>query len=123
MAILVKAIKRPVILGSKRQWRHYDGIVCPGSNRGGAMIYILEFLGLLAVAVALAASPLLIRLLDRLFAPDDGDNRSAASYGLSSAILNDRSEMRDEIRRVTNILEADRGETHQVSPPGGRTSK
>ena len=87
------------------------------------MIYMLEFLGLLAVAVTLAASPLLIRLLERLFPPDDGDNRSAASYGLSSAILNDRSEMRDEIRRMTNILEADSDQVRQVSPPAGRTSK
>jgi hypothetical protein len=81
------------------------------------MIYMLEFVGLLAVAVALAASPLLVRMLERLFPPRDEDTRSTASYGLSSAMLNDRSEMRDEIRRMTNILETDRSQVRQGSPP------
>ena len=85
------------------------------------MIYMLEFLGLLAVAVTLAASPLLVGLLERLFPPEEGDPRSATSHGLAGAILNDRSEMRDEIRRVTDILERDPGQTRQVSPPAVRT--
>lgn len=80
------------------------------------MIYMLEFVGLLAVAVALAASPLLVSMLERLFPPRDQDSHSSAGYGLSGAMLNDRSEMRDEIRRVTDILETDGSQVRQVSP-------
>jgi hypothetical protein len=79
------------------------------------MIYMFEFLGLLAVAAALAATPLLVSMLERLFPPEDGDNRSTGDYELSSAILSERSEMRDEIRRVTNILESDHGRMRQGS--------
>jgi hypothetical protein len=80
------------------------------------MIYMFEFLGLLAVAAALAASPLLVGMLERLFPPHDSDDRSAGDYELSRASLNDRSEMRDEIRRVTNILETDHVRIRRGSP-------
>jgi hypothetical protein len=69
------------------------------------MIYILEFLGLLAVAASLAASPVLVNVLERFFPQLDDDNYIAPGYGRGSAAANDRSEMHDEIRRVTNILE------------------
>jgi hypothetical protein len=71
------------------------------------MIYMLEFLGLLGIAVALAASPFLIGLLESIFPSDLNQGRSSAGYGLASAASKERSEMRDEIRRATDILETD----------------
>ena len=76
------------------------------------MIYLFEFLGLLAVAIALAASPVLINVLERFFPPLDED-RGAAGYRLSSASGSDRTEVRDEIRRVTSILEGTRLDTRR----------
>jgi hypothetical protein len=68
------------------------------------MIYLLEFLGLLAVAVALAASPLLIKLFGYLFQRE----RSAAPIRASNATRPQESfELRDEIRRLTQVLEMD----------------
>jgi hypothetical protein len=65
------------------------------------MIYLLEFLVLVAAALLVAASPVLVNLLERFF----------SSYGVSNAAMSnaassDRAEMRDEIRRVTDILES-----------------
>jgi len=86
------------------------------------MIYMLEFLGLLAVACSLAASPLLINLLERFFPPVDDDGRTPAGLtnGLTSA-LTDRAEMRDEIRRVTNILETKNLDIRSSSNAAGHT--
>jgi hypothetical protein len=69
------------------------------------MIYLFEFLGFLAVALALAASPLLVKVLERFF-PSLDEEAHAAAYGLSNAPANDRAEVRDEIRRMTSILES-----------------
>ena len=68
------------------------------------MIYMLEILGLIAIAASLAASPILINVLDRFFPPlgDDGGN---AGYGSSTA-TSERAEMRNELRRATNIIES-----------------
>jgi hypothetical protein len=48
-----------------------------GELRGGTMIYMLEFLALLGIAIALAASPFLIRLLESIVPA--GPNRSPAA--------------------------------------------
>lgn len=69
------------------------------------MIYMLEFIGLLAVALALAASPLLVKVLERFF-PSLDEEAHVAGYALSNAPANDRAEVRDEIRRMTSILES-----------------
>jgi hypothetical protein len=71
------------------------------------MIYMLEFLGLLAVAISLAASPMLIKVLERFF-PSLDEEGHAATYGLNNVLGSDRAEVRDEIRRVTSILESSR---------------
>ena len=68
------------------------------------MIYMLEFLGLLVGALSLAASPLLVRVLERFF-PSFDDEGHATGHGVSGTLSNDRAEVRDEIRRMTNILE------------------
>jgi len=83
------------------------------------MIYMLEFLGLLAVALSLAASPWLVDILSRFFSAPEAPHRPGhatqghatqghAAAGLNSAASTDRAEMRDEIRRVTNLLESGR---------------
>jgi len=78
------------------------------------MIYTLEFLGLLAVALSLAASPWLVNILGSLFSTHEaphGPGRATqahATAGLNGAASTDRAEMRDEIRRVTNLLESGR---------------
>jgi hypothetical protein len=71
------------------------------------MIYMLEFLGLLAVAVSLAASPVLIKVLERFF-PSLDEEGHTGTYGLSNVPASDHAEVRDEIRRVTSILESSR---------------
>ena len=71
------------------------------------MIYMLEFLALLGIAIALAASPFLIRLLESIV-PADLNRSPAAGYRLAGAASQDQSDMRDEIRRATKILETDR---------------
>lgn len=68
------------------------------------MIYMLEFLGLLAVAFSLAASPVLIKLIERFFPAFDEEGHAA--YGFSNTAASDSTEVRDEIRRVTSILES-----------------
>jgi hypothetical protein len=85
-------------------------------SRGGVMIYMLEFLGLLAVAASLAASPVLVNLLERFF-PRFDDESHPASVGLGHGVAQDRSEMRDEIRRVTDILEADNLKVRRPQKP------
>jgi hypothetical protein len=86
--------------------QHYDeSELNQSGSRGGIMVYLLEFLGLLAVAFALAASPLLVKVLQRFFSSLD-EKAHTAGYGLSNAPANDRAEVRDEIRRMTSILES-----------------
>jgi hypothetical protein len=74
------------------------------------MIYTLEFLGLLAVALSLVASRVLADILERFFSPIGEEDRAAAGSGWRPAVSNDRSsdraDMRDEIRRVTQLLES-----------------
>ncbi len=85
------------------------------------MIYMLEFLGLIAVALSLAASPLLVNVLERFFPHLDEEGSTVEGYGLSKALssaraeLRDRAEMREEIRRVTNILETQGLDSRQAS--------
>jgi hypothetical protein len=85
------------------------------------MIYMLEFLGLTMVALSLAASPVLVNILDRFFPRLDEEGRTAEGYGLSKAMASERAEMRDEIRRVTNILEAHSLDIRQSSNAAGHT--
>jgi hypothetical protein len=68
------------------------------------MYYLLVFLGLVGVAVILAMSPLVIRLLEYLFATAESDAAPAKTANSQSI---ERSEMRDEIRRLTAALETD----------------
>jgi hypothetical protein len=75
------------------------------------MIYMLEFLALVGIAVALAASPFLFRLLESIVPGQLDRGRSAAAYRPASAVSKEHSEMRDEIRRATHILEGDRRKT------------
>ena len=70
------------------------------------MVYMLEFLGLLAVAFSLAASPVLVKVIERFFPSFDEEGHAA--YGLTNTVASDRAEVRDEIRRVTNMLESSR---------------
>jgi hypothetical protein len=69
------------------------------------MYYLLLFLGLIAVAVFLAMSPLAIRLLEYLFGTGESGGPPPAKTANPQHI--ERSEMRDEIRRLTAALEAD----------------
>jgi hypothetical protein len=69
------------------------------------MYYLLVFLGLIGVAVILAMSPLVIRLLEYLFPIAESDGPPARAVNPQSI---ERSEMRDEIRRLTAALETDR---------------
>jgi hypothetical protein len=69
------------------------------------MHYILVFLGLIGVAAILAMSPLVPRLLEYCFSHEENDG-SLAKAASPHAI--ERSEMRDEIRRLTAELETDR---------------
>ena len=76
------------------------------------MYYLLMFLGLIGVAVILAMSPLVIRLLESLFPAAESDGPPAESDGPSAKTASlqslERSEMHDEIRRLTAALETDR---------------
>jgi hypothetical protein len=69
------------------------------------MYYLLVFLGLVGLATIVAMSPLVIRLLEQLvhIAQSDGAPAKAA---IPQSI--ERSEIRDEIRRLTAALETDR---------------
>ena len=72
------------------------------------MTYVLEFLGFLAVAVLLAASPLLVRALEYIGLRRKQSSREAKGYESSQARSDERSEIRNEIRRMTAILEVNR---------------
>jgi hypothetical protein len=85
------------------------------------MIYMLELLGLLAVAFSLAASPVLVNLLEHFFPPLEDDGRTATGNGSNSALTHDRAEMRDEIRRVTNMLENKNLDIRNSSNAAGHT--
>jgi hypothetical protein len=75
------------------------------------MHYLLVFVGLVGVAAILAMSPLVPRLLDHFFSGDERDAPFAKPAG-SYAI--ERSEMRDEIRRLTAALETDRSSSARL---------
>jgi len=68
------------------------------------MYYLLVFLGLVSLAVILAMSPLVIRFVEYLFATAESDGPPAQPANPQHV---ERSEMRDEIRRLTAALEAD----------------
>jgi hypothetical protein len=77
------------------------------------MIYLLEFLGFLAVAILFAASPLLGRAVEYILprrVKFSGEAKGHEPFQARSdqARSAERSEIRDEIRRMTAILEVDR---------------
>jgi hypothetical protein len=72
------------------------------------MIYLLEFLGFLGIAVLLAATPLLARTVEYLRAHLNRAGRETEGYAAFQARTAEKSEIRDEIRRMTTLLEADR---------------
>ena len=74
------------------------------------MIYMLEFLGLLAVAFSLAASPVLLKVLERFF-PSLDEDAGTVGYSVTNARSNEHAEVHDEIRRMTSILENSRRNT------------
>jgi hypothetical protein len=72
------------------------------------MIYLLEFLGFLGVAILLAASPLLLRTLEYIRPRLKRPSQKANGYESFQARSDERSEIRNEIRRMTAVLEVDR---------------
>jgi hypothetical protein len=72
------------------------------------MIYLLEFLGFLGVAVLLAASPLLLRTVEYLRARLKQSGQKAKAYESLQKRSHERSEIHNEIRRMTAILEVER---------------
>jgi hypothetical protein len=72
------------------------------------MIYLLEFFGFLAVAILLAAGPLLARTLEFVRVHLREAIRDAKGYESLQARSDERAEIHDEIRRMTAILEVDR---------------
>jgi hypothetical protein len=72
------------------------------------MIYLLEFLAFLGMAVLLAASPLLIRTVEHIRSRRRQSSQQAKGYESLQAPSDERSEIRNEIRRMTAILEVDR---------------
>jgi len=83
------------------------------------MIYLLEFLGFLGVAVLLAASPLLIRTVAYTLPRRRQSSRESMGFEPSQARSDERSEIRHEIRRMTAILEVE-GRGMQRDPPDER---
>jgi hypothetical protein len=69
------------------------------------MHYLLVFLGLIGVSIIVAMSPLVIRALQYLFPIAQGGEPPAKT---ANPQFVERSEMRDEIRRLTAALETDR---------------
>ncbi|HEX4150798.1 MAG TPA: hypothetical protein VHY75_01175 [Steroidobacteraceae bacterium] len=80
------------------------------------MIYFLEFLGLLGIAVILSATPLLLRVFEYIFPPRATESRPATGYGPIRARSDDNSEVRSEIRRMTALLEVDRRDARRNRP-------
>lgn len=72
------------------------------------MIYVLEFLCFLGVAALLAASPLLVRTVEYLRSRLKQSTQEAKGHESSQTRSDERSEIRNEIRRMTAILEVDR---------------
>jgi hypothetical protein len=72
------------------------------------MIYVLEFLGFLGVAALLAASPLLLRTVEYLRPRLKQSIQKANGYESFQTRSDERSEIHNEIRRMTAILEVDR---------------
>jgi hypothetical protein len=72
------------------------------------MIYFLEFLGFLAVAILLAASPLMARAIQYIGPRFRQSTPEAEGHGSFPARSDERSEIHNEIRRMTAILEVDR---------------
>jgi hypothetical protein len=70
------------------------------------MVYLFEFLGLLLIGIALAASPQLIKLFEHLFPRVSGDG-PVPGRASGVTLSNEGSELREEIRRVTELLEID----------------
>lgn len=68
------------------------------------MRYLLVFLGVVGVSVIVAMNPLVIRLFQYLFSIAESDRPPAKVANPQSA---ERSEIRDEIRRLTAALESD----------------
>jgi hypothetical protein len=77
------------------------------------MYYVLVFLGLVGLAAMLAMSPLVIRFLEYLLATAESDGPPAKTANLHPI---ERSEMRDEIRRLTAALETD----SRAAPPSAK---
>ena len=71
------------------------------------MIYLLEFLGFLTVAVLLAASPLLARTVEYIRALLQS-RHEATGHESVAVRADERAEIRTEIRRMTAVLEVDR---------------
>jgi hypothetical protein len=78
------------------------------------MIYVLEFLGFLGVAALLAASPLLVRTVEYLRPRLKQSIQKAKGYESFQTRSDEQSEIHNEIRRMTAVLEVDR------SGPGRR---
>jgi hypothetical protein len=72
------------------------------------MIYLLEFLGFLGVVILLAASPLLVRTLEYIRPRLKRSSWEANGHESFQAGSDERSEIRNEIRRMTAVLEVDR---------------
>jgi hypothetical protein len=72
------------------------------------MIYLLEFLGFLGVAALLAASPLLVRTVEYLRPRLKQSIQKAKEQESFQTRSDERSDIHDEIRRMTAILEVDR---------------
>jgi len=81
------------------------------------MIYLLEFLGFLLVAVLLAASPLLVRTVEHIRMLVRQSSREARGYESVQARADEHSEIRSEIRRMTALLEVDRRGNQRDSHP------
>jgi hypothetical protein len=72
------------------------------------MIYVLEFLGFLGVAALLAASPLLARTIEYIRPRLKQSTKEATGNESLQARSDERLEIRNEIRRVTAMLEVER---------------
>ena len=69
------------------------------------MYYLLVFLGVIGVALIVTMSPLVIRLFEYLFSIAERDGAQAQSANPQSP---ERSDIRDEISRLTAALETER---------------